>query len=274
MSAPPSATRPGRPGRDRRPLPRIRLRKDPATSARRSPTSASAIRSRSTMTGPSGAPSTTATGRRITSPTPRAGSATIISAKAAKPTRPKPRSAPCSPRPAKLAGPWPASSRPAGQRHGRRLRRDRSPETYVGFGRARISSRPAASCRGKPGDYRLPDSFALNEWAYGGRWTVEEQRGRLEAPDGGDRLPLQGPRPAPRPRQRDGKPIRFRVCSTARRPAPTTASTSTPRAMARSPTSASTSWSARRTAPRAAVHDHLPRPRRRGLRLHLRLTVI
>ena len=60
-------------------------------------------------------------------------------------------------------------------------------------------------------DYRLPASFALNDWGLAGRWTVEPQRAVSVAP---------GARIAFRFRARDlhlvlgsatGKPVRFRV---------------------------------------------------------------
>ena len=84
-------------------------------------------------------------------------------------------------------------------------------ETYLGFRRAANFVSPGGLVHGKPATYAVPSSLALGQWAYAGRWTVEEQRGRLEAPGGGIamrfkardlHLVLGSP---------DGKPRRFRV---------------------------------------------------------------
>jgi len=86
----------------------------------------------------------------------------------------------------------------------------RSPETYVGSSRAKAFVSPGGLSDGTH-DYRLPASFALNDWGLAGRWTVEPQRAVSVAP---------GARIAFRFRARDlhlvlgsatGKPVRFRV---------------------------------------------------------------
>jgi len=84
-------------------------------------------------------------------------------------------------------------------------------ETYVGFGRGANFASPGGFIRGKPANYALPAQLAAGQWAYSGNWTVELQRGRLNA-DGGSitmrfkardlHLVLGSP---------DGKPIRFKV---------------------------------------------------------------
>jgi cytochrome c biogenesis protein CcdA/thiol-disulfide isomerase/thioredoxin len=86
----------------------------------------------------------------------------------------------------------------------------RSPETYIGSRRAKSFASPGGLRNGL-GDYRLPNSFALNDWGLAGRWTVEAQRAVSVAP---------GARIAFRFRARDlhlvlgsanSKPMRFRV---------------------------------------------------------------
>ena len=86
----------------------------------------------------------------------------------------------------------------------------RSPETYVGTRRAKSFVSPGGFHRGTA-DYRLPGSFALNDWALAGRWAVEPQRAISAAPGAGIAF---------RFRARDlhlvlgsasGKPVRFRV---------------------------------------------------------------
>ena len=84
-------------------------------------------------------------------------------------------------------------------------------ETYLGFGRAEHFASPGGFSRGKAANYAVPARLSLNQWGYAGRWTVERQRGRLEAPGGSVsirfrardlHLVLGSP---------DGKPLRFRV---------------------------------------------------------------
>ena len=91
------------------------------------------------------------------------------------------------------------------------FRNIRTRETYLGFARAENFASPGGFIRGRPANYLTPARLALGQWAYGGRWTVREQSGRIEAPGGsvGIRfnardlhLVLGSP---------DGKPIRFRV---------------------------------------------------------------
>jgi cytochrome c biogenesis protein CcdA/thiol-disulfide isomerase/thioredoxin len=85
-----------------------------------------------------------------------------------------------------------------------------SPETYIGSTRARSFTSPGGIHDGAA-DYRLPDDFALNDWALAGRWGVEPQRAVSTA--GGSTIAF-------RFRARDlhlvlgsstGKPVRFRV---------------------------------------------------------------
>jgi len=54
----------------------------------------------------------------------------------------------------------------------------RSPETYVGSSRAQSFASPGG-LRSGVADYRLPASFALNDWGLSGRWTVAPQRAVL-----------------------------------------------------------------------------------------------
>ena len=57
-------------------------------------------------------------------------------------------------------------------------------ETYLGFGRAENFVSPSGFVRGQPSNYVVPARLTRGQWAYGGRWTVEQQRGRLEAAGG------------------------------------------------------------------------------------------
>jgi cytochrome c biogenesis protein CcdA/thiol-disulfide isomerase/thioredoxin len=84
-------------------------------------------------------------------------------------------------------------------------------ETYLGFGRAENFVSPGGFRRGLSATYAAPARLGLGQWAYSGRWTVDYQRGRLEAPAGAVSI---------RFRARDlhlvlgsagGRPVRFRV---------------------------------------------------------------
>jgi len=86
----------------------------------------------------------------------------------------------------------------------------RSPETYLGIRRARSFASPGGLREGVT-DYRLPATYGLNDWGFGGRWNVEAQRSLLAQPGG---------KIAFRFRARDlhlvlgsatGRPVRFRV---------------------------------------------------------------
>jgi cytochrome c biogenesis protein CcdA/thiol-disulfide isomerase/thioredoxin len=94
----------------------------------------------------------------------------------------------------------------------------RSPETYIGSRRAKGFTSPGGLTDGTR-EFALPASFALNEWGFSGRWTVETQRSISAAP---------GAKIAFRFRARDlhlvlgsssGKPIRFRVTIDGKEPA-------------------------------------------------------
>jgi cytochrome c biogenesis protein CcdA/thiol-disulfide isomerase/thioredoxin len=87
----------------------------------------------------------------------------------------------------------------------------RSPETYVGYARARnfVGGRVA---RDVAHDYRAPAALAANQWSLDGRWTVHDENAQLEQAGGAivyrfrgrDLHLVLGP-------AADGKPIRYRV---------------------------------------------------------------
>jgi cytochrome c biogenesis protein CcdA/thiol-disulfide isomerase/thioredoxin len=87
----------------------------------------------------------------------------------------------------------------------------RSPETYVGYARARnfVGGRVA---RDGAHDYRAPAALATNQWSLDGRWTVHDENAQLEQAGGAivyrfrgrDLHLVLGP-------AADGKPIRYRV---------------------------------------------------------------
>jgi hypothetical protein len=86
-----------------------------------------------------------------------------------------------------------------------------SPETYIGYIRAKNFASPGGFNEDEAQLYRMPPKLALNEWALDGRWKDESQIATLLGASGGI---------AYRFRARDlhlvlglasGKPVRFRV---------------------------------------------------------------
>ncbi|KAA0070842.1 cytochrome c biogenesis protein DipZ [Rhodanobacter sp. T12-5] len=87
----------------------------------------------------------------------------------------------------------------------------RSPETYVGYARARnfVGGRVVHD---DAHDYQAPGTLAADQWSFDGRWTVHDENAQLDKAGGGivyrfrgrDLHLVLGP-------ASDGKPIRFRV---------------------------------------------------------------
>ena len=115
-------------------------------------------------------------------------------------------------------------------------------ETYVGSDRGENFSSPGGLAPGKSHVYAAPAQLILNHWALAGDWTVGKQGTVSHAANARivfrfharDLHLVMGP-------AKSGSSVRFRVRSTDSRPAPHTASTSTPRATAPSPRSDSIS---------------------------------
>ncbi len=88
----------------------------------------------------------------------------------------------------------------------------KSPETYLGYSRAENFASPDGQRRDAPADYTLPSTFALNQWALSGRWTVGNEDAQLQR--AGGRITFRFHARdlhlvlAP---GADGKPVRFRV---------------------------------------------------------------
>ncbi len=88
----------------------------------------------------------------------------------------------------------------------------RSPETYIGYFRARNFSSPGDEVADKPHGYSVPEKLALNQWGLTGTWTVDHEHATLGQEAGGivyrfharDLHLVLGP-------GKDGKPVRFRV---------------------------------------------------------------
>ena len=89
---------------------------------------------------------------------------------------------------------------------------DESPETYVGYARAKSFVSLGGFAEDRAKSYALPPSLALNDWGLSGKWTVGGQQAVLDAAGGRvvfrfvarDLHLVLGP-------GADGKPIRFKV---------------------------------------------------------------
>ena len=96
----------------------------------------------------------------------------------------------------------------------------RSPETYLGYGRAENFTSPGGFAQEQAKSYAAPSALELNQWALGGNWTVEGERAMSnEAPGkivfrfhARDVHLVLGPGDA-------GKPVRFRVSVDGKEPA-------------------------------------------------------
>ena len=87
-----------------------------------------------------------------------------------------------------------------------------SPETYVGYARSEHFSSPSHVVPDQSAVYEAPGKLETNQWALTGKWTVDDEKGTLDAARGTVVFRFQardlhlvlGPGPS-------GKPIRFRV---------------------------------------------------------------
>ena len=256
-----------RAGRDRRPHAGVLVRaRDRPRAAGDRRSGRSTTRSRSTTTTRSGAPSPTTTGRRSTSSTRTASSATSTSARDAT-SSPSASSSGCS-----------ASSASSSPSKGVGVEAEadwdhlRTPETYLGYERSERFASPDGAAFDERRAYELPERLRLNHWALAGEWTIGRENVVLDEAGGsiafrfhardahlvlspGAREPIpfrvlarrRGSGPVARRRRRRGRQRR----APRRPPVP-----------ARAPA---------RRGPRADAGDHVPRARRRGVRVHVRL---
>jgi cytochrome c biogenesis protein CcdA/thiol-disulfide isomerase/thioredoxin len=89
---------------------------------------------------------------------------------------------------------------------------DQSPETYVGYRRAENFASPGGFVQDQLHVYSAPSALKLNQWALGGSWNIDPEKGVLGAAPGKivfkfyarDLHLVLGP-------GSDGKPVRFRV---------------------------------------------------------------
>ncbi|MCI4677340.1 cytochrome c biogenesis protein DipZ [Rhodoblastus acidophilus] len=88
----------------------------------------------------------------------------------------------------------------------------KSPETYIGYGRAENFASPDGAVQDRAHAYEGVADLKLNQWSLAGDWTVQEERAELDKPGGAiffrfharDLNLVLGP-------GADGKPVRFKV---------------------------------------------------------------
>ena len=222
--------------------------------------------SRSTTTTRSGTPSTTTTGRRSTSSTLTASSGTTTSAKAATRSR-SASSSGCS-----------ASSASSSHVEGVGVEAEadwdslRTPETYLGYARSEHFASPGRRRVRRPRRLRAPDRLPLNHWALAGEWTIGREKVVLDEAGGSIAYRFHARdvhlvlAPGGAGRSRSG-------CSSTAQPPGSSHGVDVDEDGQR----AAPGWPAvpacppARHGPRAHDGDHVPRARRRGLRVHVRI---
>ena len=149
-----------------------------------------------------------------------------------------------------------------------------SPETYVGYERTENFASPGGTVRDMRHEYATPSSLQKNQWALGGDWTVESEKAVLDGPSGRivfrfharDLHLVLGPGP-------DGKPVRFKVTIDGEPPGADHGSDTD--GDGKGVVNEQRLYQlVRQGKPGEGPHvrDRVSRSRRRGLRLHLRLT--
>jgi cytochrome c biogenesis protein CcdA/thiol-disulfide isomerase/thioredoxin len=86
----------------------------------------------------------------------------------------------------------------------------RSPETYLGYGRAARFVSPGGLLHDQAKAYALADT-ALNDWAYGGQWRAERERSVSKAPGARIRMRFHARDLHMVLASTTGRPVRFRV---------------------------------------------------------------
>jgi hypothetical protein len=147
----------------------------------------------------------------------------------------------------------------------------RTPETYLGYERSQQFASPGGAAVDELRAYEVPDHLRLNQWGLAGEWTVRPEgvvlgkaRGSIafrfhaqRASRAVFRSATADPLPPARGRWGPGRVARGRRRRGRQRRAAGRA-----RLPARAPA---------RRRPRADARDHVPRARRRSLRVHVRL---
>jgi cytochrome c biogenesis protein CcdA/glutathione peroxidase-family protein len=94
----------------------------------------------------------------------------------------------------------------------------RSPETYVGYGRQENFASPEAIKQNAVSEYSTPGVLDLDQWALSGKWRISEEKADLQAPGGTISFRFQGRDLHLVLGSRNQRPIRFRVTLDGRPP--------------------------------------------------------
>lgn len=94
----------------------------------------------------------------------------------------------------------------------------RSPETYVGYGRQENFASPEAIKQDAPAEYSTPRTLDLDQWALSGKWRIAEEDALSLTPGGTISFRFQGRDLHLVLGSRNRKPIRFRVTLDGRTP--------------------------------------------------------
>ena len=148
----------------------------------------------------------------------------------------------------------------------------RTPETYLGYGRSERFASPDGVAFDARRAYELPERLRVNHWALARRVDDRARERRARPGRREHRLPVPRARRASRAVSGAREPIPFRVLLDGKAPGRVTrrrrrrgrkrAAPGRPAVPTRAPA---------RRGPRADARDHVPRARRRGVRVHVRV---
>ena len=148
----------------------------------------------------------------------------------------------------------------------------RTPETYLGYGRSEHFASPGGAAFDERRAYELPERLRLNHWALAGEWTIGPENVVLDQAGGSIayRFHARDAHLVLSPGARE--PIPFRVLLDGEAPGPSHGVDvdEDGNGVLRDGRLYQLVRAARR-GPRADAGDHVPRARRRGVRVHVRV---
>ena len=148
----------------------------------------------------------------------------------------------------------------------------RTPETYLGYGRGERFASPDGAEPNEVRTYGLPERLRSNHWALAGAWTIGRENVVLDQARREHRLPLRRARRASRALCRSPRADSFPRARRRRASGSLTRCGRRRGRQRRAPGRSPLPARARaRQGARADAGDHVPRARRRGVRLHVRI---
>ena len=147
-----------------------------------------------------------------------------------------------------------------------------SPETYLGYQQGQNLDSPGGVAYDEPRSYVAPESLQLNTWALGGNWTIEERASVLNEAGGRIAFRFHARDVHLVLRSRAGTVVPFRVLVDGEAPGAAHGLDVDERGPGNAARATALSAGARARVDHGPhVRDRIPRCRRRGVRLHLRL---